>query len=327
MAQKHDRFILYASAFLRSLATGAVGVLLGIYLSQVGLEPKAIGLVIAAGLFGAACATLVVTLGGHRFERQKLLVALALFAGGGGLLVALASAPALLAAFAFLGMVNGMGRDRGASLVLEQAILPATAPDSQRTGAFAWYNVLQDAGHALGGLLAVAPGLLHRHAGLAEDESLRITLGACALLALLPVFLYLRLSEGSEAPQSPARPRLSPESRRILWKISSLFGLDSLAGGFLTTALLSLFFSQRFGVGGMTLGLLFFFARVANALSHLAAAWLARRIGLVNTMVFTHIPSSLFLATAVMAPSFPVAAILFLLRVGPVEMDVPTRQS
>jgi predicted MFS family arabinose efflux permease len=113
----------------------------------------------------------------------------------------------------------------------------------------------------------------------------------------------------------------------MLWKISALFALDSLGGGFLTTALLSLFFHERFGVGAGTLALLFFAARVLNALSHLGAAWLARRIGLVNTMVFTHIPSSVLLATVAIAPSFEVAALLFLLREGLVEMDVPTRQS
>ena len=113
----------------------------------------------------------------------------------------------------------------------------------------------------------------------------------------------------------------------MLWKVCSLFGLDAVAGGFLTTALLSFFFVTRFGVSAAAVGLLFFGARLANALSHLGAAWLAKRFGLVNTMVFTHIPSSLLLVTVAFAPSFPVAALLFLLREGLVEMDVPTRQS
>ena len=120
---------------------------------------------------------------------------------------------------------------------------------------------------------------------------------------------------------------LSPPTRRILWRISSLFAVDSLAGGFLTSALIAFFLYQRFGVGLETIAPLFFFARVANALSHIGAAWLAVRIGLVNTMVFTHIPSSLLLVTVAYAPSFPVAAVLFLLREALVEMDVPTRQS
>jgi MFS family permease len=123
------------------------------------------------------------------------------------------------------------------------------------------------------------------------------------------------------------RVRLQPESRRLLVRIASLFAVDSLAGGFLTTALLSYFFFERFGASEGWIALLFFGARILNALSHLAAAWLARRIGLVNTMVFTHLPSSLLLVTVALAPNFPVASILFLLREGLVEMDVPTRQS
>ena len=120
---------------------------------------------------------------------------------------------------------------------------------------------------------------------------------------------------------------VSSRSRAILTKISALFAIDSLAGGFLTTAMLSYFFFERFGASEGVIGGLFFGARLMNAVSHLGAAWLAKRIGLVNTMVFTHIPSSLLLVTVAFAPSFVVAAALFLLREGLVEMDVPTRQS
>ena len=123
------------------------------------------------------------------------------------------------------------------------------------------------------------------------------------------------------------RAPVSPEAKKVVTRISALFALDGLGGGFLTTALLSYFFYTRFGVDERGMGLLFFGARVLNAGSHLGAAWLAARIGLVNTMVFTHIPSSLLLLTVPFAPSFTVAAILFLLREGLVEMDVPTRQS
>ena len=123
------------------------------------------------------------------------------------------------------------------------------------------------------------------------------------------------------------RTPLSPQSRTILWRISALFGIDSLAGGFLAGSLVSYFFFERFGVSATLIAGLFFAARCLNAVSHLGAAWLAQRIGLVNTMVFTHIPSSLLLATVAFAPTFPIAAVLFLLREGLVEMDVPTRQS
>ncbi|MBA2565980.1 MAG: MFS transporter [Gemmatimonadetes bacterium] len=322
-----DRRLLYAAGFLRALATGMVGVLLGIHLATLRFTPETIGLLVAAGLTGAAVATLAATLGADRLGRRRFLLGLSLLGAAGGAMVAWASQPAVIALAAFAGMVNGMGRDRGASLVIEQAILPATTPDEGRTRAFAWYNVLQDAGGALGGLLAALPVALRRFTVIDQEGSLRVALLVYALLLLACAFLYPRLSPAVEVPVPTLRLRVSPQGRAVLWRIVPLFALDSLGGGLLTTALLAFFFHERFAVGEGTIGLLFFGSRVANALSHLGAAWLAGRIGLVNTMVFTHIPSSLLLLTVPFAPSFPVAAALFLVREGMVEMDVPTRQS
>ncbi len=322
-----DRRILYATAFIRALATGMVGVLLGIYLARLHLSPSQIGFVVGAGLVGNAAATLLTTALGDRWGRRRFLIGLTLATAAGGLAVSLVSHPLALGVAALLGMVNGMGRDRGAALVLEQAMLPGTVTDAQRTRAFAWYNVTQDVGHALGGLMAGLPVLLREVQPLSEETSFRLAMGTYSLLVLLPFLLYLALSRHTEAVGGLETRTVLPESRRLLWKISSLFALDSLAGGFLTTALLAFFFYAHFGVSEEFVGLLFFAARLANALSHLGAAWLAKRIGLVNTMVFTHIPSSLLLATVPIAPTFPVAAALFLLRESLVEMDVPTRQS
>ncbi|TMQ69692.1 MAG: MFS transporter [Candidatus Eisenbacteria bacterium] len=326
----NDRRVLYATAFLRALATGMIGVLLGFYLADRRLDSRAIGIIVAAGLFGAAVATLLITAAADRFGRRRALVAIALLSTLGGLALLVTSHPLALALAAFVGMVNGMGRDRGAALVLEQAVLPNAVTDHERTFAFARYNVAQDVGHALGGLLAAAPHWIQRAAGPGATASfgLRAAVLAYAALSLVPVLLYPLLSAAAESTARTAQtPPLSPATRRILWKLGSLFALDGLGGGFLTATLLSYFFHERFGVGIETVGPLFFGARVANALSHLGAAWLARRIGLVNTMVFTHMPSILLLVTVAFAPSFPVAAIFFLLREGLVEMDVPTRQS
>jgi MFS family permease len=321
-----DRRVLYVASFLRSTATGLIGVLIGLYLASVGLGASSIGTIVGAGLAGAATAALVVTWRGDRLRRRRTLVALSCLSAAAGVAVAYSSDAALIGVASFLGMINGMGRDRGAALIVDQAILPATVPDEQRTHAFAWYNVMQDGGHALGSLLAAAPALL-RLGGLEERASFRVVLIGYAVIYLLLAAVYGRLSSAVERTPTSAHRSAPPETRRLLWKISSLFAMDSLAGGFLTTALLAFFFHERFGAGEVAVAALFFGARVANALSHLAAAWLARRIGLVNTMVFTHIPSSLLLVTVPFAPSFPVAAILFLLREGLVEMDVPTRQS
>lgn len=341
-----DRGLLYSAAFLRSTATGLIGVLVGVHLAKLGFEAGAIGAVVAAGLAGAALAALLVTFLGDRWGRRRFLIGLSLLTAAGGILFAFLSHPLPAAAAAFVGMVNGMGRDRGGCLILDQAILPATVADARRTSTFAWYNVLQDGGGALGGLLAGVPAALRWLTGTGELASLRAAVILYAVLYLLAALISLRLSPAVEAgggrEPAPGRPgdeekaipspggrvaRLTPSSRRILWKIVPLFAFDSLAGGLLTTAILSFFFYEKFGVGVAILGPLFFAARIANAASHPAAAWLAGRFGLVNTMVFTHIPAHLLLVGVAFAPSFPLAALLFILREGLVEMDVPTRQS
>ena len=322
-----DLLLLYVTAFLRALSTGLIGVLLGIYLAKLGFNAAQIGYVIGAGLAGGACATLLVTFAGDRFGRKRALVCIAMFGAVGGLAEAVASTFSSILAAAFLGMLNGMGRDRGAALVLEQAILPATTTDETRTRAFAWNNVLQDAGHAIGSLLAGAPYLFRAVFPVGEITSFRLAVGLAATFILLTAVLYLGLSPVVEAPAAQKKVPVTPETRRILFRLSSLFAVDALAGGFLVSSLLSYFFYRRFGITEGAVAVLFFAARGLNALSHLGAAWLAKRIGLVNTMVFTHIPSSVFLLTVAFAPSFPVAAALFLLREGLVEMDVPTRQS
>jgi MFS family permease len=323
----NDRRILYCGAFLRAFAVGMVSVLIGLHLGALGFAPGVIGSVVGAGLLGCALSALLTTWRGDRIGRRRALVVLAIAGALGGAVVAFGSALLVIGGAAFLGMLNGMGRDRGPSLIIDQVILPATAADHERTRVFAVYNVIQDSGHAFGALAAGLPDLLRRAGGLDAGLAFRAAIGVYALLLAATAILYMRLSSAVEPRAAAPRARLDPGSRGILVRIASLFAIDSLAGGFLTTAMLSLFLSQRFGASAAVIGALFFGARVANALSHLAAAWLARRIGLVNTMVFTHIPSSLLLWTVAWAPSFPVAAALFLLREGLVEMDVPTRQS
>ena len=322
-----DRQILYATAFCRALTTGLVGVLVAVYLARMGLSARAIGIVVAAGLAGAATAAVVVTVAADRIGRRLSLILLAVLSILGTITFAFLAHPISLGIAAFVGMINGMGRDRGALLVLEQAALPATTTAEGRTRAIAWYTMLQDFGHAAGSLLAGIPTWLAGNAALTGIGPQRITLLGCAGLGLVSIALYLMLGPAIDEGTAPSGRKLSRESRRILVRISALFGLDSLGGGFLTTSMIAFFFFGRFGVNEGVIGVLFFGARLMNAASHLGAAWLARRIGLVNTMVFTHIPSSLLLVTVAFAPSFAVAAVLFLLREGLVEMDVPTRQS
>jgi MFS family permease len=326
-AGRRDRHRLTAAAFLRALATAAVGVLLGVYLPRQGLSAAEIGLVSSAGLGGAAVAALAVSWRGDRWGRRATLRWLAVASALGMTALAAAPGPGLMAAAAFLGMVNAMGRDRGAAQALEQAALPATTDDRGRTRVFACYTALQDAAHALGSLLAGLPALAAAALGAPAVAGERVGLLVLPLLGLAGLGLYAGLSPAAEAGRAQAGARLSPASRRNLGRLSALFAIDGIGGGLLVTSLLSFYFFERFGAPAPLVAALFFGARVANVLSHFAAARLARRIGLVNTMVFTHIPSSLLLVGVAAAPSLPVAAALFLLRECLVEMDVPTRQS
>jgi len=319
------------TCFLRSATTSLVGVLLGFHLALLGLPPSAIGLVSGCGLGGAALGALLISVRGDRWGRRRSLVVASAATALGGSAVVIGTAPWLIAVGAFVGMVNAMGRDRGVAPVVEQAALPSTVPAHDRTRAFAWYNAVQDAGHTSGSLVAALPGFLARHAPVSESTATRIGLAALPLAAGLAAVLYLALStaveEGGAAKSATGLRALTPPMRRALWRLSTLFSIDGLGGGLLVTSLLSYFFFARFHARAEIVALLFAAARAVNLLSNFGAAWLARRIGLLHTMVFTHIPSSLLLVAVAGAPSLPWAAFLFLLREALAKMDVPTRQS
>ncbi len=300
-----DRRIIFAASFLRAVANGLIGVLAGIYLAQLGLDPAAWGAVLGAGIAGTAVGAAGVMFWGDRIGRKRWLVGLGVLAAAGGIVFAFSSQAVVLGVAAFLGMLNSLGKDRAAALAIEQAILPSTGDDADRTRAFAWYNVIQDVGHALGAGLAVLPPLLRDFAGVDPLDSLRAAVVLYAVLYAVTAVLYLSLTSQADF----------------------LFALDSFAGGFQGSALFAYFFHAQFGASEAAIGMLFVGARIMNAFSHLGAAWLAARIGLVNTMVFTHTPSSLLTFTIPFTGSFEIAAVLFLLREGLSEMDVPTRQS
>ena len=301
-----DRLIIFVSAFTRAVATGVAGVALAFHFARLHFDERLMGGMLSGGFAGAALAAMVATFLGDRLGRRALLVALSLIGAAGAAVAATGTSAWGVGAAIFLGMIND--RSRGASQILETAILPSTASDAERTRVFAWYNVLQDGGMAIGALLAL--------------------LGMWGYAALMVVtgLLCLGLSRGAES-QKQGAITIAPESKQVLWRISLLFAMDSFAGGFLVKTLIVSYFITRFHATQETMSILYAITGVANAMSHFGAAWLAKRIGLVNTMVFTHIPSSLLLMTVPWAPTFWIAAVLFVIREGLVEMDVPTRQS
>jgi hypothetical protein len=231
---------------------------------------------------------------------------------------------------AFLGMLNGMGSDRSPAFALEQATIPGLVSDEKRTWALAWYSVVLDASGALGALAASIPIAAQKWWSMDLARSYRYLFIGYAAICVLTALLYLLLSEDVEIRKEGmlgTRVAVSPETKSTIKRLSALFAIDAFGGGFLTDALVSYWFFRRFGIAESQLALLFFTVHVLNALSHLGAAWLARRIGLIKTMVFTHLPSSMFLIAAAFMPSPRWAIVLFLLRESLVEMDVPTRQS
>lgn len=328
---KRDVALIYLAGFLRSFGVGLMGVVLGIYLFRAGLRSTAIGLIIAAGLAGSAFATALVTIAADRIGRRSFLVVLSLLSAIGGIALAMAPSLPMLASMAFVGMLNGTGTDRSAAFALDQAILPELVSDTRRTWGLAWYNVLLDGGGSLGALAAGLPLLLEHQNSLSILASYRLIFFGYSILCVIVAVAYLRLSPAIEVAgrRTIASPRLgiTPKTKRIVAKITALFSLDAFGGGFLTDALVAYWFFRRFGIAEQDLGFVFFAVHILNACSHLGAAWLARHIGLVNTMVFTHLPSSLFLIAVPFAPSFKWAVILFFCREALVEMDVPTRQS
>jgi predicted MFS family arabinose efflux permease len=320
------RRTLYVAAFLRALAVGLMAVLIGLYIARLGLDAARIGVVLSCALWGAALAALLTLVLGARFPERTLLVGLCALAALGAAIFIAADDFQVLAIAAFIGMFNVHGRDRGAIPIIEQALFPATVDDAGRTKAFAWYNVLLDAGYATGGLLAALPSLIEP-LGFGTIEAMRITLSLFCVLYVATGVLYARLPRKLTGVVPVTFRQLSPRSRPIVTKISLLFLLDAFGGGFVGSALLAYFFAERFGVPAAQVAVLFAVGRVLSAFSHLAAAWLAKRIGLLNTMVFTHIPTNLLLFTIVAIDDFAWAACFFLLREGLNEMDVPTRQS
>ena len=365
MTRTRDATLIAVAAFVRSTTIGVTGVTLAIYLATLGLTAVAVGVLVGAGLAGAATATLAQSVSADRIGRRRTLIALAILTSLGFVAIALIRTSSLmtLAPIAFFGMLNGMGRDRGAAAALDQAILPGTTSEDRRTWTLAWYNLALDAGHALGALGGAAPTVLSRLLGMSPLEAHRVTFLFCAGAVAATIVCYALLTESvelsikrrtkvlrhevTEVPRHEVTevPRHSAQSmtptpveqnfssahhRRthaLITRLTLLFGLDSLGGGFLNTSLVAYWFFERFAMSEGRVALLFFAARTLNAASHVAAAWLAKRIGLVNTMVATHLPSSLFVMLVPVAPSAAVASALFLAREALVEMDVPTRQS
>jgi MFS family permease len=317
---------LYWARGLRAFGDGFVSLLLPVYLKALGFDAFDIGLITAATLAGSAAATVVVGFTSHRYGRRGLLVIATLLMIGTGIGFAGATRFWPLAVIAFFGTLNPSPSDVSLFLPLEQALLAEAAPAKARTGAFVLYSLVGSLVGALGSLAAGLPELARGSLGFGFVDSLRWMFGLYALLGLASYHLYRRLPASLDPKPAMPAPPLGP-SRNIVLGLAALFSLDAFGGGLIVQSLLALWLFQRFGLSLAVAGTIFFWSGLASAASYIAAGRIAARIGLVNTMVFTHLPSNLCLIAMAFAPKLWIAVVLWLARCSLSQMDVPTRTS
>ena len=312
-------------------AYGLLSVVLVLYLSTLGFNEIVIGGLLSLTLVGDSVISLVMTTTADRFGRKLILIfgaSLMLFAGT--LFAFTTSLPLLLIA-AIVGVVSPSGHEVGPFLAVEQAALSQMLPDNRRTSIFGWYNLAGSLATALGALTGGGLSGILQKLGMTSVNSYRAVVLVYAAMGVILVLMFIRISSVIEAPtpnSTPLHTRFGlHRSRGIVFKLCSLFGLDAFAGGFIIQSIVAYWFHIRFGVDPTTLGAIFFGANILAAISALVAARVAARIGLVNTMVFTHLPSNILLMLVPLMPNLSLAIGVFLLRFSISQMDVPTRQS
>jgi MFS family permease len=331
---RRDVALLFATRGLRLFAYGALSVVLVLHLAAAGLTPERVGLLLTLTLLGDTAVSLAVTTRADRAGRRRMLELGAALMVGAGLLFAATTDFWVLLLGATLGILSPSGNEVGPFLAIEQAALSSAVSDQERTRVFARYTLTGSFATAVGALAggALAEGL--QHAGWSPLQSYRAVVVLYATLGIALLLLFARLSPGVEAPAAatgapPARwiGFGLHRSRGTVLRLSGLFAVDAFAGGFIVQSFLAAWLHTRFGAGEALIGAIFLGANVLAGLSALAAAPLANRFGLLNTMVFTHLPSNLLLLAVPLMPTLPLAAGLLFLRFSISQLDVPTRQS
>ena len=331
MTGRRDIILLFTTRIVRLFCYGFLSVVLALYLIQVGLSERTVGLIFTLTLAGDAGISLWLTTSADRFGRQRTLIAGALLMIGAGLVFIFTRNPVALAIAAIIGVISPSGNEIGPFLSVEQAALTQLIPGEKRTQTFAWY--------ALAGSLATATGalsggwlaqVLQQH-GYSALNSYRVVLAGYALGGLVMIGLFLSLSNAVEikSVEKGDQPLFLGlhRSRSVVLRLSGLFAMDAFAGALIVQSLLAYWFHVKYGVDTGVIGSIFFGANILAGLSALFAARIARRFGLINTMVFTHIPSNIFLILVPLMPNLPLAIGMLLARFSISQMDVPTRQS
>lgn len=318
--------LLITARALRGFADGVVSVLLASYLSDLGYSPTEIGVLITGTLLGSAALTLVTGLFGRRIGAKRVLLGASalMFLTGLGFTGVTAFWPLL--AIAVVGTMNPSGGDVSVFLPTEQALLPGLTPDSGRTALFARYNLAGTFAAALGALASGLPVAIAKREGWDLLDAERAGFVAYMVVGVIVAVLYSRLSSQPNAGMARPGGALAT-SRSFVLRLSAVFAIDSFGGGFVVQSLVALWLYQRFDMSVELAGTIFFVAGLLSATSQLAASWIASRIGLIPTMVYTHLPANAFTVIAAFMPNAPLAVLFLLLRTSLSQMDVPARQS
>ena len=333
IAKRPDIFVMFTTRIVRLFCYGFLSVVLALYLAQAGLADKQIGLLFTLTLAGDAGISLWLTTSADRFGRKRTLLVGALLMIGAGLVFILTKNLWLLMLAAIIGVISPSGNEIGPFLAVEQASLTQLIPDQRRTQTFAWYNLAGSFATATGALSGGWLAQLLQKSGETAFESYRSVLMGYASGGLLLFILFLFISSAIEVPadslknQKEKRTLGLHKSRKIIFRLGSLFSLDAFAGGLVVQSMVAFWFYRRFGISPGLIGSIFFGANILAGISALLAGRLAKKFGLINTMVFTHVPSNILLILVPLMPSLPLAIAALLARFSISQMDVPTRQS
>ena len=335
-ALPRDAVVLFITRFTRLFAYGALSVVLVFYLVSLGLNAAQVGLLLMLTLAGDIVISLLLTTRADRVGRRRMLVIGAILMAGAGIAFASARNLLFLIIAGTIGVISPSGHEVGPFLSIEQAALSHVVPAPSRTKVFAWYTLVGSVATALGAFCGGAASGLAQRTALSVADSYRVVVLLYAALGIALAFLFMRLSSSTEvvAGVTEADATVSRKdflgvghSRSTVLKLSSLFALDSFGGGFVVQSFAAYWFYLRFGVAPARLGVIFFWANILAGISALFASRLAARIGLVRTMVVTHLPSNVLLILVPLMPNLTLAVIVLLVRFSISQMDVPTRQS
>ena len=327
-----DGKLLLGARIVRTFSYGFLSVIIAIYLKLIGFGDVAIGLVLTATLVNSIFFNLLSSAYADKFGRRNILVLYAVLMIASSIIFFVTDNYVALVIAALVGTINVTGSEVGAFLSLEQALLPQTVSDiRKRNSIFAIYNAVGTFAMSAGVLVSGLPSVLQNYGfdKIGAIKELFLIYAACAVAVL---GIYLVLSKNIEVKDSVPKSglsikNLSPKSRGIIAKMSTLFAVDSFGGGFVIQSIVSFWFYTKFGADLTSLSYIFAIAGVLTAISYMASTKIASKIGLVNTMVFTHIPSNVLLIFLAFAPTFSIAISLFFARMSLSQMDVPTRQS